>query len=507
MQHKLFLLSLAGIMLTACGGGTDNSGNDKILVQNGSSNSSVFVRSTLVEPGESCEFGGITIDSGFDSNSDGVLNPEEITNSQTVCHGSDGLNSIVAVNDEGIGANCGTGGKSVAVGQDANRNNVLDPEEIQSTDYVCNGANGANGNGGNSGNTLSCSIVDGLNGAKLLECADGSVVEVDGGILYQDTTVNTITGGFQIVDSWMSSGGGNRNSYKNHHYVFDANSAATVSMKMTSDTDNYMFLVNSLDFVVGQVSGNLLNVDVEAGTYRLVAATWNPYQTSNFVLDITGDITKPAKVSSNTLEVVSEWISSGGRQRKSYANKHYNFDVAQDSFIDIEIQSNGANYLYLVDSLDMVVGEVSGNHLFAKVPADSYRLVAATWNPNIESAYTLQLTGQFSNLTEEPAARLEFNGAWVSSGGRNRNSPDNNRYDFDVTEDSLVDIKITSGVANYLYLIDNANDLVVTEVSGNRLSTLVKAGNYRLVAATYSPAQTSSYILNMYGKIENVIPN
>lgn len=52
----------------------------------------------------------------------------------------DGFNSLVNVTDEAAGNNCPGGGVKVASGTDRNSNGVLDPDEVSSTKYVCDGA-------------------------------------------------------------------------------------------------------------------------------------------------------------------------------------------------------------------------------------------------------------------------------------------------------------------------------------------------------------------------------
>jgi hypothetical protein len=62
------------------------------------------------------------------------------------CDGDDGLsgiNSLVVSTEESPGSNCGSGGVRIDVGPDTNRNGTLDPGEIQSTQFVCNGMNGS----------------------------------------------------------------------------------------------------------------------------------------------------------------------------------------------------------------------------------------------------------------------------------------------------------------------------------------------------------------------------
>ena len=57
--------------------------------------------------------------------------------------GDVGQSSLLNLVPEPPGANCAAGGIKVVSGVDANRNNVLDDNEIQNVKYVCNGNNGS----------------------------------------------------------------------------------------------------------------------------------------------------------------------------------------------------------------------------------------------------------------------------------------------------------------------------------------------------------------------------
>jgi len=99
-------------------------------------------------PGPNCPSGGVKITSGLDTNGNGVLDPEEVTATNYACNGAsgangtNGLNSLASMATEPSGANCPTGGLRINSGVDTNANGVLDPSEVTSTNYICNGANG-----------------------------------------------------------------------------------------------------------------------------------------------------------------------------------------------------------------------------------------------------------------------------------------------------------------------------------------------------------------------------
>lgn len=94
--------------------------------------------------GPNCATGGYKINTGIDINNNSILDASEIINSQYICNGLSGSNSLVAMVAEPAGPNCPNGGYRVNSGTDLNKNGVLDNAEIQNTNYVCNGNNGLN---------------------------------------------------------------------------------------------------------------------------------------------------------------------------------------------------------------------------------------------------------------------------------------------------------------------------------------------------------------------------
>ncbi|MEQ9309753.1 MAG: hypothetical protein RLN90_09885 [Balneolaceae bacterium] len=105
----------------------------------------VSLTSVVTEPaGVNCTNGGLRIDSGLDTNSNGSLEASEITATAYVCNGIDGNNSLTKITSEASGTNCENGGLKIDTGVDANSNGTLDDDEISTTAYVCNGLDGSN---------------------------------------------------------------------------------------------------------------------------------------------------------------------------------------------------------------------------------------------------------------------------------------------------------------------------------------------------------------------------
>ena len=56
--------------------------------------------------------------------------------------GTNGKNSLISTTTESAGANCSTGGLKIQSGLDSDADGVLDSNEVTATTYVCNGSNG-----------------------------------------------------------------------------------------------------------------------------------------------------------------------------------------------------------------------------------------------------------------------------------------------------------------------------------------------------------------------------
>jgi hypothetical protein len=96
----------------------------------------------------------MTVQSGVDTNSNQILELSEATNAQYICNGAMGatsFNAQMVVTNEPIGSHCSDGGSLVSVGWDVNGNAILDASEITSFSYICQGVGGADGFNGSNG--------------------------------------------------------------------------------------------------------------------------------------------------------------------------------------------------------------------------------------------------------------------------------------------------------------------------------------------------------------------
>jgi hypothetical protein len=113
-----------------------------VYVCNGINGNNTLTKLTNETSGSNCKNGGLKIDSGSDANINGTLDNSEISSTAYICNGLDGKISLVNITDEIAGAKCKNGGVKITSGIDLNGNGTLDPSEIQATRYVCNGIDG-----------------------------------------------------------------------------------------------------------------------------------------------------------------------------------------------------------------------------------------------------------------------------------------------------------------------------------------------------------------------------
>ncbi|PKH51790.1 hypothetical protein CXF68_14335 [Tenacibaculum sp. Bg11-29] len=90
-------------------------------------------------PGINCERGGLKIETGLDINSNGILDKDEVDSNEFVCNGLNGLSYLSSYITEPKGINCEKGGIKVSFGLDSNNNGTLDDIEITSSTFLCNG--------------------------------------------------------------------------------------------------------------------------------------------------------------------------------------------------------------------------------------------------------------------------------------------------------------------------------------------------------------------------------
>lgn len=97
-----------------------------------------LVRVSAEPNGANCPNGGSRIESGLDTSNDGVLDAGEVTATSYVCSGP-ALNSLVRTTALAPGPDCANGGVRIDSGLDTDGNGVLGGAETTASAFVCNG--------------------------------------------------------------------------------------------------------------------------------------------------------------------------------------------------------------------------------------------------------------------------------------------------------------------------------------------------------------------------------
>ena len=126
------ILGLAPLFALGCSGDNGSPGAA------GQGGTSVLVSTTDEGAGANCATGGLKLETGTDTNSNGVLDADEVTSTQYICSGGDGLQSLIATTPLPVDGVCVFGGLQVDHGIDDNSNGTLEAGEIDGTNNLCN---------------------------------------------------------------------------------------------------------------------------------------------------------------------------------------------------------------------------------------------------------------------------------------------------------------------------------------------------------------------------------
>lgn len=152
MLHRIKLLSISALTATVMSGcliGGDGAGTP-------------VLSTSSIGPGQRCEYGGVKVSSGYDTNGDGVI--DEVDSVSYACNAKvDGFDSLLEIEPTAPAGACSQGGSTIHSGLDTNNNGQLDASEITATNYVCDGVKGDAGRDG----------TDGRDGADGADGADG----------------------------------------------------------------------------------------------------------------------------------------------------------------------------------------------------------------------------------------------------------------------------------------------------------------------------------------------
>ena len=144
-------------------------------------------------PGANCANGGLKLEVGIDTNGNGVLDVTEVTDTSYICNG-DGTDSLVRTGPEAAGTNCPWGGTRIETGLDTDGDGVLDDNEVNAgaTSYVCNF--------GPTGSTLSGSDVRTRECAPVHDSGSGAGTRTGTGTDVMTSRIGGLTGDARVTE-------------------------------------------------------------------------------------------------------------------------------------------------------------------------------------------------------------------------------------------------------------------------------------------------------------------
>ena len=104
----------------------------------------LLVHTQAVQNTDGCDAGGVLVEMGTDHDGDGLLAPEEVQQTITLCHGQAGEAALVEVIGWDGNEACSGGGVELRTGLDANGDGVLEEAETLRDERICFADIGAN---------------------------------------------------------------------------------------------------------------------------------------------------------------------------------------------------------------------------------------------------------------------------------------------------------------------------------------------------------------------------
>jgi hypothetical protein len=347
-----------------------------------------------------------------------------------------------------------------------------------------------------------------------------------------DSPIPGINCDFKFYNVVIEGGGFNNcNSYRNHHYQIEiaSNNSIISILADFSGIDGKIHLLNSalnsIAYSGVSVEVKIENFEIEnSGTYFIVIST-DIDDEGSYSLYICGNVASAIRIQSDEDSFNDqEWSPGGGfNSCNSWRNKHYSVEILEDNtFIDIVIKSEGTNAkIYLLNSAGNVVtySGVSTNEQIIgfNVENSGTYILSANTEDNYTGTFDLSIfskSNSFGNVVKVNSTNFSpKTGGWNPGGGFNDfNSPDNDRYTFEVTENTHIDLVGKSQGANCrIYLVDSGGN----PITYTGIDTYVVINGCEISQGIYTVAintgvsDNGTYELYLYsreGSVTELIP-
>ncbi|MCD4772241.1 MAG: hypothetical protein K8R41_02520 [Bacteroidales bacterium] len=339
-----------------------------------------------------------------------------------------------------------------------------------------------------------------------------------------DPVIPGINCDFKYYNVAFAGGGGfnNCNTNRNHHYqieIIGNNSIISIIANFSGINGKIHLLnsaFNSVSYSGTSTVAKIENLKIESGGIYYIIITTDIDDEGSYSLDICGDVYSAHRI--QTVENSfndQEWSPGGGfNSPNSWRNQHYSFNILEDNcFIDMIARSEGSNVrLYFLNSAGNTVtySGISTNEqiLGYNIENSGTYIISANTDENHNGTFDLSIfsrSGFIDNVIKINSTDFSpKTGEWNPGGGiNNYNSPDNDRYTFEVLENTHIDIIGKSQGANCrIYLLDSGGN----SITYTGINTYVEINSREITAGTYTisinadESDNGTYELFLHGK-------
>ena len=333
-------------------------------------------------------------------------------------------------------------------------------------------------------------------------------------------------------------------------YSFTLSQQTEVQIDLTSAQDTFLYLLRGADANGAVVtdnddveSGNTnsrITRTLAAGTYTIEATTYGEGVTGDFTLSIVpaGATAPPPATDScfQTLGALTAAVTRDASWTGDCASTHrpgrharfYSFTLSQQTEVQIDLTSAQDTFLYLLRGADANGAVVTDNddvesgntnsRITRTLAAGTYTIEATTYGEGVTGDFTLSIVP--AGATAPPpatdscfqtlgalTAAVTRDASWTGDCASTHRPGRHARfYSFTLSQQTEVEINLTSSQDTFLYLLRgaDANGTVVTDnddvESGNtnsRITRTLAAGTYTIEATTYGEGVTGDFTLSI----------
>ena len=367
----------------------------------------------------------------------------------------------------------------------------------------------------------------------------------------------------------VTSASTNRSGSHARYYSFTLEQETEVTIGLESSEDTYLYLLEGAgrdgaveaendDIEAGVNTNSQIVAILPAGTYTVEAATYDEGAAGDFTLTITvpGSVTPPGTTPSpgptgpqqpeptdddcvetfgtlaEAAEAEGEWTSDCTSTNRSggYA-RFYTFRLEEETEVTIELTSEVDTYLFLLDGADkgaefrtenddIETGVNSNSRIVETLESGTYTVEATTYTSGQTGQFTLSITVPMETTeppvsSEDPcvAALGTLTGAVTGNGSWSDDCASTNRsgsyaryYSFTLSQETEVQVDLTSDADTYLFLLEGVgrdgtveaeNDDIVSGNTNSQIIATLAAGAYTIEATTYEEGVTGEFTLSV----------